>query len=328
MNYSEFLKRFQKREVIVHQDIVERQPMVSVCVQTYQHFNYIKECLDGILMQQTTFPFEILLGEDSGTDGTREICMEYAQKHPDKVRIFLHHRENNISINGTPTGRFNFLYNLYNARGKYIALCEGDDYWTDPLKLQKQVNFLEGNDEYVICFHKVKVNYKNHLSDDTINEKRFQKIDDFPVKLNHLLEIGNFISTPSVVFRNTLKTFPEKFLLSPVGDYFLYIFLLHQKGFIKRMEETMAVYRSGVGVFSSRDNITMNAAMLKSQICILGFIENPKQKELVLKRTLLLMDNHNKIISSNDINRKIAARKGFLDLFKMIVFKLVSILKK
>lgn len=157
MNYKEFLNKFQKKEVIVHQDIAEHQPMVSVCVQTYQHGNYIKECLDGILMQQTTFTFEILLGEDASTDGTREICLEYAQKHPDKIRLFLHHRENNIAINGTPTGRFNFLYNLYNARGNYIALCEGDDYWTDPLKLQKQVDFLEGNEGYTICWTNYKI---------------------------------------------------------------------------------------------------------------------------------------------------------------------------
>src|SRR5690606_4409195 len=113
-------------------------PVVSVCVQTYQHAPYIRECLDSILMQKTDFPFEILLGEDESSDGTREICIEYAEKFPDKIKLFLHRRENNIQIFGYPTGRFNFLTNLYSSNGKYIAICEGDDYWTDSDKLQKQ----------------------------------------------------------------------------------------------------------------------------------------------------------------------------------------------
>ncbi len=134
-------KKYQKKVVQELAGNAPKNPVVSICVQTYQHVNYIRECLDGILMQETTFPFEILLGEDNSTDGTREICMEYAMKFPDKIRLFLHHRENNIKINGSPTGRFNFFYNFHKARGKHIALCEGDDYWTDPLKLQKQVDF-------------------------------------------------------------------------------------------------------------------------------------------------------------------------------------------
>jgi len=142
---KELIKKYQKVPVREYSNQVNKKPVVSVCVQTYQHVNYIKDCLDGILMQKTTFPSEILLGEDASTDGTREVCIEYAEKYPKKIRLFLHHRKNNIKINGSPTGRFNFLYNLYSARGKYIAICEGDDYWTDPYKLQKQVDFLDVN---------------------------------------------------------------------------------------------------------------------------------------------------------------------------------------
>src|SRR5690606_37807476 len=128
----------------------EIKPLVSVCVQTYNQEHYIKQCLEGILMQQTTFPFEIILGEDESNDGTREICKQYAAQYPDKIKLFLRSRKDVIYINGNPTGRFNFIENLKACSGKYIALCEGDDYWTDPLKLQKQVDFLESNKEYVI----------------------------------------------------------------------------------------------------------------------------------------------------------------------------------
>ena len=116
-------------------------PVVSVCVVTYQHKDFIRSCLDGILMQKTNFPFEIILGEDESTDGTREICKAYAEKYPDKIKLFLRSRKDVIYINQHATGRFNFMENLKAARGKYIAFCEGDDYWIDEYKLQKQVDF-------------------------------------------------------------------------------------------------------------------------------------------------------------------------------------------
>ena len=141
MSLEEFKSKYEKVPVEHYPTKVPEEPLVSVCVQTYQHVDYIEDCLEGILMQETSFSYEILLGEDASTDSTRNICIEYAERYPDKIRLFLHSRENNIEIGGQPTGRFNYLYNLYNANGKYIALCEGDDYWTDSLKLQKFLNF-------------------------------------------------------------------------------------------------------------------------------------------------------------------------------------------
>ena len=161
MDFVSFKKKYQRKEVTHFPSNVLEDNLVSVCIQTYQHKDYIKQCLDGVLMQKTNFPFEILLGEDQSIDGTKEICIEYAKKHPTKIRLFLHRRENNIKINKTPTGRFNFLYNLYQAIGKYIAFCEGDDYWTDPYKLQKQVDFLEANPDYGMCFTRFKTFNQN-----------------------------------------------------------------------------------------------------------------------------------------------------------------------
>ncbi len=168
MTFDDFKRRYEKEEVKEYKNILFAKPTVSVCVQTYQHVNYIKDCLDGILMQKTSFRFEILLGDDESTDGTREICREYAEKYPEKIRFFLHSRENNIQVNGNPTGRFNFLYNLYSSNGKYIAICEGDDYWTDPLKLQKQVDFLEKFPGYSLCFTRFRIKFEetNTFQDD------------------------------------------------------------------------------------------------------------------------------------------------------------------
>jgi len=126
------------------------EPLVSVVTTTYQHAPYIRQCLDSILMQETDFPFELIIGEDGSTDGTREICIEYADRYPDKIRLFL--RDRNLTQYYTSDGRvirFNGHFARAAARGKYIALCEGDDYWIDKTKLQKQVEFLVQNILYL-----------------------------------------------------------------------------------------------------------------------------------------------------------------------------------
>jgi len=211
-------------------------PLVSVCVQTYQHVRFIRECLDGILMQQTDFSFEILLGEDCSTDGTREICVEYAEKYPEKIRLFLHSRDTNISINGKPSGRFNFINNLRNATGKYIALCEGDDFWTSPHKLQDQVNFLEKNTEVSLCHHDMQV-IKNGVE---ILEYRIAENKD----VTTLLDLGreNYIYTSSAVFRNYFQTeFPKIFYQVSTGDYLLFL-TVAENGDIKYLNEKMGIY--------------------------------------------------------------------------------------
>lgn len=223
MNFQEFLNQYQKVPVEHYPNKVSEKPLVSVCVMTYQHVNFIKECLDGILMQETNFDFEILLGEDASTDGTREICIEYAEKYPDRIKLFLHHRENNIAIGGSPTGRFNLVYNLFSAKGKYIALCEGDDYWTDPKKLQKQVDFLQKNDDYVISFHDCEV-----LDvENKIKKKSYLPIDRQKEKSQIELMSGSWLPTLTVLFRNLeiLKNLPKSFYKVTNADTFLWSIL-------------------------------------------------------------------------------------------------------
>lgn len=240
MDFQEFKKKYQKIEPEEVANSTASETTVSVCVQTYQHANFIKDCLDGILMQETDFPIEVLLGEDASTDGTREICKEYAQKYPDKIRLFLHHRENNIKINGQPTGRFNFLYNMFSARGKYIAFCEGDDYWTDPLKLKKQVVFLEKNDIFSLCFHNVNI-YKSKNGKDFF----FPMHESLKKGIFDTLDILRpwLIPTASILFRrNPGFIFPEWFFNCPSGDRALFLFL-SLDGKFKYINEIMGVYR-------------------------------------------------------------------------------------
>lgn len=216
------------------------QPLLSVCVQTYQHNNYIKDCLDGILLQEASFSYEIIIGEDESTDGTREICVEYAKKYPDKIRLFLRSRKDVIYINGNPTGRFNLMENFKAAKGKYIALCDGDDYWTDPKKLQKQVNILEANPDYSICFHQAKV-----VSDDGKNYL-FNKLHGNTILTTKDIILNNFISTASCVFRNNINLLPDWFCKIGVADWPLHI-LNSEYGKIYFIDDCMSVYRRHSG---------------------------------------------------------------------------------
>lgn len=129
-------------------------PLVSVCVPTFQHVKYIEHCLDSILSQVTDFSFEILIGEDDSTDGTREICIRYADKFPEKIRLFLRSDADKMIRNGKKIGRLNHLGLYKSARGKFVCICDGDDYWTDSNKLQLQVDLLNKYPEASMCITK------------------------------------------------------------------------------------------------------------------------------------------------------------------------------
>ena len=122
--------------------------MLTVVTITYNHEQYIHQCIEGILAQKTSFPVEYIIADDCSTDGTRAICEEYARNYPDIIRLV----SSSANVGAVENEQRAFLA----AKGKYIATCEGDDYWTDPLKLQKQVDFLESHPEYSVCFHRFK----------------------------------------------------------------------------------------------------------------------------------------------------------------------------
>lgn len=246
MDFNQFKNKYQKAEVkeINRNDL--SSPLISVCVQTYNHANYIEKCLDSILDQEIPFSYEVLIGEDQSSDGTREICQKYAEAYPDKIRLFLHNRENNIAINGRPTGRFNWLYNLYSARGKYIALCEGDDYWIDSLKLQKQVDVLQKEKEVIACFTNARIEQDQEIR--TYNETyRKPKLGDDYFSFNQIaLKGGGLFPTASFLFRNEIKGFPDFMVQRQSGDRALSL-LLASAGKFKYLDEVTCVYRVHAG---------------------------------------------------------------------------------
>ena len=127
--------------------------LVNVCMITYNHRFFISEAIESILQQETDFDYMLLIGEDNSTDGCREICEQYAARFPEKIRLIT------SSVN---VGMMqNFLRTYRACEAPYIAFCEGDDYWTDTKKLQKQVDFMEHNPNYSSCFHNVTIRSSN-----------------------------------------------------------------------------------------------------------------------------------------------------------------------
>lgn len=251
LSYFDLIKRIARSNeneyLGINKPVNNIMPVVSVIIPTYQQVDYIEECLNGVLMQNISFPLEIIIGEDDSTDGTREICKLYAQKYQEKIRLFLRSRKDVISIDGFNTGRFNTLACRYAARGKYLALCEGDDYWVDPGKLAKQVSFLDNNADYILCCHDV------HLIYDRMPAIPKEKVL-YPFKKKSFTIIDvidqHFIPTLSLVFRNKIKEYPLWYINSISGDIALALLLLSQgKGYF--FHEIMGVKRKNPGSVTS-----------------------------------------------------------------------------
>ena len=215
-NIERFIKEYLKVPVVEFKNQASQDPLVSICVITYQQANYIAKCLDGILMQKTNFDFEILVGEDESSDNTREICIEYAKKYPNKIRLFLHSRDNNVEVFGKPSSIFNFQYITYEAKGKYLAICDGDDFWTDPLKLQKQIDFLEDNEDYGLIYSDI------HIVDEFGKDSDTPLISDYKKRYDRIKETyqsGNIFW--NILEKNKINTLTVCVRKKLIIDYYV-----------------------------------------------------------------------------------------------------------
>lgn len=215
------------------------------------HEDYISECLDSIVSQKTSFPFEVLVGVDDGGDKTLEICQAFQQQHPELIKVVLNSADNVLSVNGRRVGRYNFI-NIFNqAKGKYIARCDGDDYWTDPRKLQKQVDILEANPEYSACHGWHEYAYPDEQGNYSLQEAPTVNQGYLPREQASLVDIfANCVRLKSrtLLFRNIVKPLPDWFLTIAFGDVALSM-ILGTYGDFYFIDEPMAVYRqTGKGV--------------------------------------------------------------------------------
>ena len=235
-----------------------KKPMVSVRLMTYNHEKYIAEAIEGCIMQKCQFDFEVIIGDDFSHDNTLKICKEYESRYPDLIKVLDRKEGDEYWSKRQKFGRlYNFSDILNHCKGKYIALLDGDDYWTDPMKLQKQVDLLEKNKELSACFHNVKVigqGAKKELN--SFNDKQNIKTSDIIKE--------NLISKPSLMFRNHNKALPMWFMELPAGDWGLHI-LNSTYGNIQYMDFIGAAYRKhneGVWIQLSRKEIGMKGVTL------------------------------------------------------------------
>lgn len=216
-------------------------PKLSVCFITYNHEPYLRQSLDSVLAQKTDFPFEIVVGEDCSTDNTRAILLEYKEKYPDKIKLLF--REKNL---GCPT--LNVYQTSMECRGDYIAYLEGDDYWTDDNKLQKQVDFLDAHNDYMACTHTCKVVGKAGEDVDDVEALSLYDWDGDYTFEDYKNNASRWPGqTATVVCRNIYKIGKYDYsILYKAHDFLddgvILLFLLSQ-GKIFRMSETMSAWR-------------------------------------------------------------------------------------
>ncbi|MCF6211117.1 MAG: glycosyltransferase [Gammaproteobacteria bacterium] len=226
-------------------------PLLSICCITFNHEPYISETIDSFLIQETDFPIEILIHDDASTDATATIIKNYEKKYPDIIKP-IYQVENQYSKGGGINSRFNFS----RAKGKYIALCEGDDYWTDPKKLQIQVDFLESHPEYVITYHDSQPFDKGGYLDTNF----WGALKDLePIELQKATPIF----TLTTCFRNIVDPFPFEAQMAKFGDLFIWSVLgEYGKGkFMKDIKPAMYRIHDG-GIFSKKTKQQKNEMRL------------------------------------------------------------------
>jgi len=253
--------------------------MVSVCCTTYNHKQFIAQTIESFLMQQTNFQFEIVVGDDCSTDGTSAVLETFKKKYPTKIKV--------LSPPKNMGAHYNTIKTANTCKGKYIALCDGDDYWTDPYKLQKQVDFLEQNPEYVICCHYTRV---IDINNNTLH------VEPKPVPLIYTyydLLVGKQVETKTatVVYHNIAavnQIFQKPWYVKCyAGDKLLKLFATFNTGRkIYVIPEVMSCYRNHTGGVWSMIRTEARMEMMISDFNLI--IKNFSYRAIHKKRLLLL----------------------------------------
>jgi glycosyltransferase involved in cell wall biosynthesis len=229
-------------------DQLVQDPLISVCLVTYNHCSYIQQALDGVLAQKTSCPVEIVIGDDCSDDGTTEIVREFQRMHPERIRLLT--ATQNLGRH-TGNGRLNFIRTLRACRGRYIAMLDGDDYWISDNKLQDQFIALETHSNWAICFHRARV------VNETNGETVFELPGDEANQVYTLTDVlsGNFMATATVMFRNRLiKKLPQWFYEIRFADWPMHV-QNARHGDVGFLPQTMTIHRIHKGsIFSSMDD--------------------------------------------------------------------------
>lgn len=243
----------------------EEQPlMVTIRCITYNHEPYIRQCLEGFIMQKTNFRFEAIVHDDASTDETANIIREYAEKYPDIIKPIFETENQYSKLDGSIQRIMS-----EHIHGKYVAMCEGDDYWIDPLKLQKQVDFLESNPKYSMCAHNAFVFYQQKNDVCLFNKTSYSG----ELSVHDAIHAWKIPTASILVLSEIAKEYPSWLAVIYSGDYSLILRTL-LKGKIYLNSDIMSVYRvSYVGYSASALYKGKNIFMLEQrQILLESFL--------------------------------------------------------
>lgn len=238
--------------------------IVTVCCLTYNHEKFIRQCLDGFIMQKTSFRFEVLVHDDASTDKTQDIIREYESNYPNIIRPIF--QKKNQYSKGIRAILATFCYP--HARGKYIAICEGDDYWIDPLKLQKHVDFLENNPEYGLVYTFSKIyNHKKGCMEENLFGSEYKGYDDL-LAYNRISTLTTCARKEAIIaYIEDIKPQKRNWLM---GDYPMWLWIgYHYK--IKFFPDITSVYRVLEESASHSQDIKKNERFILSTIDIMTF---------------------------------------------------------
>ena len=236
---------------------MERQPLVSIYCLVYNHERFLRDCLEGFVKQQTNFPFEAIVHDDASTDSSVSIIKEYAEKYPNIIKPIyetenLYSKDKNL-LRATI---------LDKAQGKYIAYCEGDDYWTDPHKLQKQADFLVNHPDYAMCFHPV-----NKVMNGEVVGNDVHSTTETDFCADQIIAYGGcFCASPSLMVRGDVaREVPLFRQIADVGDYPLQVWAAH-KGKVHYIPQIMGCYRIQTNSWTAKVKPESNINHLKKRI--------------------------------------------------------------
>lgn len=261
---------------------------------TYNHEKFIRQAIESVMEQETDFPFLLIIGEDCSTDSTRDICIELNTKYPDKIQLILNDKNLGVSKNARQLHEA-----CYASGSKYIAILEGDDYWNNPKKLQKQVDFLEKNEDFSVCFHRVQLLTNDQISLGGSDDKDAEyTIEDFAK--------GNKIPTLSVLYRNpTAYKLPDWFWQCSLGDYALHM-INGTFGKYKYFSEPMAVYRHHSDGLHSMKTYEQQIKMLIQTINVMKHAFKPSVKQSLENQVNIHYENliRQAYVSKNYVSAK------------------------
>jgi glycosyltransferase involved in cell wall biosynthesis len=230
---------------------IAKNPLVSIWMIAYNHEEFIEQAIESVLFQKTDFAFELVIGEDNSTDKTAEIIKNYQIRYPHLIKVIFN--KPNVGV------MQNMIQTMERCKGEYIAMLEGDDYWTNPLKLQKQINFLRINKKISFCFHNATVKYEN----GKVETHKFAELEEREYHGKEIIKEW-IVPTASVVFRNSELKFPDFAINCVHGDILLFLLIL-EKGPAYAFAEEWSVYRKNEhGVTISNH---LNSSYINKVLC-------------------------------------------------------------